>query len=50
MYRVAFNAGPHLLPAATAATLREGTDLAREALFGGRAGAVLDAYIEASNG
>jgi anthranilate phosphoribosyltransferase len=38
------------LTAGKAATLREGTDLAREALFGGRAGAVLDAYIEASKG
>ena len=47
---VALNAGALLMTAGKAADLRAGTDLAREALLSGRAGAVLDAYVEASNG
>ena len=47
---VALNAGALLMTAGKAKDLREGTGLAREALLSGRAGAVLDAYIEASNG
>ena len=47
---VALNAGALLMTAGKASDLREGTDLARDALLSGRAGAVLDAYVEASNG
>jgi len=47
---VALNAGALLMTAGKAADLREGTGLARDALLSGRAGAVLDAYVEASNG
>ena len=44
------NAAALLLTAGKAASLREAAGLAREALLTGRAGAVLDAYIEASRG
>jgi anthranilate phosphoribosyltransferase len=47
---VAINAGALLITAGLAATIREGTELALDALATGRAGQVLDAYIEASNG
>ena len=47
---VALNAGALLMTAGRANGLREGTGQAREALLSGRAGAVLDAYVEASNG
>ena len=47
---VALNAGALLMTAGKAADLREGTDRARDALLSGRAGAVLNAYVEASNG
>jgi len=46
---VALNAGALLMTAGKAADLREGTAIARDALLGGRAGAVLDAYVEASH-
>jgi anthranilate phosphoribosyltransferase len=46
---IALNAGALLMTAGAAATLREGAAAARHALLGGRAGAVLDAYVEASN-
>jgi anthranilate phosphoribosyltransferase len=44
------NAAALLLTAEKAESLREAADLARDALLSGRAGAVLEAYIEASNG
>ncbi len=44
------NAAALLLTAGKAADLREGAGQARDALLSGRAGAVLDAYVEASNG
>ena len=47
---VILNTAALLLTAGTAATLRDGADQARDALLGGRAGAVLDAYVEASRG
>ncbi|MCY7398161.1 MAG: anthranilate phosphoribosyltransferase [Sphingomonas bacterium] len=47
---VALNAGALLMTASKASDLREGTAMARDALLSGRAGAVLDAYVEASNG
>ena len=47
---VVLNAAALLLTAGSAATLRDGADAARDALLSGEAGAVLDAYIEASNG
>ena len=47
---VALNAGALLLTAGKGATLREAVGIATEALLSGKAGAVLDAYIEASNG
>ena len=47
---VVLNAAALLLPAGRAATLRDGADAARDALLSGKAGAVLDAYVEASNG
>jgi anthranilate phosphoribosyltransferase len=47
---VALNAGALLLTAGKATSLREAVGLASEALLSGQAGAVLDAYIEASNG
>ena len=47
---ISLNAGALLLIAGKAATIRDGADMAREALLAGRAGAVLDAYVEASNG
>ncbi len=47
---VILNAGALLLTAGKAATLRDAASLAREALLSGEAGAVLDAYVEASNG
>jgi anthranilate phosphoribosyltransferase len=47
---VALNAGALLMTAGKAGDLREGTEAARDALLSGRAGAVLDAYVEASNG
>ncbi|HET7707912.1 MAG TPA: anthranilate phosphoribosyltransferase [Sphingomicrobium sp.] len=46
---VALNAGALLLTAGKAATLREGTAQALDALRGGGAGRVLDLYVEASN-
>lgn len=39
-----------LLTAGKAASLRDGADLARDALLSGRSGKVLDAYIEATRG
>ena len=47
---VALNTGALLMTAGKAADLREGTSQARDALLSGRAGAVLDAFVEASNG
>ena len=47
---VVLNAGALLLTAGKAVTLKDAVGLAREALLGGRAGAVLNAYIEVSNG
>ncbi len=44
------NAAALLLTAGKAGSLRDAADLAREALLSGRAGIVLDAYVEASNG
>jgi len=44
------NAAALLLTAGKAGDLRGGADLAREALLDGRAGAVLDTYVEASRG
>ena len=44
------SAGALLMTAGKAPDLRDGTGLARDALLSGRAGAVLDAYVEASNG
>ena len=44
------NAAALLLTAGKAADLREGAGQARDALLSGRAGAVLDAYVEASRG
>ncbi len=47
---VALNAGALLMTAGLAATLRDGAALARDALLSGKAGSVLNAYVEASNG
>ncbi len=47
---IALNAGALLLTAGKAATLRDAVDQSREALLSGKAGRVLDAYVEASNG
>jgi anthranilate phosphoribosyltransferase len=47
---IALNAGALLLTAGKAATLRDGAAMSRDALLAGQAGAVLSAYIEASNG
>ena len=47
---VALNAGALLMTAGKASDLREGTGLASDALLSGRAGAVLDAFVAASNG
>ncbi|MDQ3079919.1 MAG: anthranilate phosphoribosyltransferase [Pseudomonadota bacterium] len=47
---VALNAGALLMTAGKADDLRDGAGLAREALLSGKAMAVLNAYIEASNG
>ncbi|HXG81377.1 MAG TPA: anthranilate phosphoribosyltransferase, partial [Sphingomicrobium sp.] len=44
------NAAALLLTAGKTQSLGEGAELAREGLLSGRAGAVLDAYVEASNG
>ena len=44
------NAAALLLTAGTASSLREGAELAREALLSGQAGRVLDSYIEATHG
>lgn len=44
------NAAALLLTSGKSASLREGAELARDALLSGRAGKVLDAYIEASRG
>jgi anthranilate phosphoribosyltransferase len=46
---IALNAGALLMTAGKAATLRDGAAMARDVLLAGRAGAVLDAYVEASN-
>jgi anthranilate phosphoribosyltransferase len=46
---IALNAGALLHIAGTADSLRDGAAMARDALLAGRAGAVLDAYIAASN-
>ena len=46
---IALNAGALLMTAGKASTLRDGAAMAREALLAGKAGAVLDAYVEASN-
>ncbi|WP_205214969.1 MULTISPECIES: anthranilate phosphoribosyltransferase [Sphingomonas] len=45
---VALNAGALLMTADVAGDLREGTDMAREALASGRPGQILRAYVEAS--
>jgi anthranilate phosphoribosyltransferase len=47
---VALNAGALLMTADVAGDLKEGTAMAADALAGGRAGAVLRAYVEASRG
>jgi anthranilate phosphoribosyltransferase len=47
---VSLNAGALLMTAGKADDLREGAGLARDALLSGKAMAVLNAYIEASNG
>jgi anthranilate phosphoribosyltransferase len=47
---IALNAGALLMTAGKASDLREGAAMARHALLAGQAGAVLDAYVEASNG
>ncbi len=47
---IALNAGALLLTAGKAATLRDGAATARDALLSGKAGRVLDTYVEASNG
>jgi anthranilate phosphoribosyltransferase len=46
----ALNTAALLLAAGKVANLREGAELAREALLSGAAGRVLDSYIEASRG
>ena len=46
---IALNAGALLHIAGKAETLRDGAAMARDALLGGKAGAVLNAYIAASN-
>ncbi len=47
---VALNAGALLMTAAVAASLREGVDMAFDAIRGGRGNATLQAFIEASRG
>jgi anthranilate phosphoribosyltransferase len=47
---VALNAGALLLTAGRAASLREGTDQALDALGSGRSNATLQAFVEASRG
>jgi anthranilate phosphoribosyltransferase len=47
---VALNAGALLMTAGLAASLREGTDMAFSAIRGGRASAILEAFVEASRG
>lgn len=47
---VALNAGALLMTAGKSASLREGVDLAFDALRGGRAKATLEAFVEASRG
>ena len=47
---VILNSAALLLTASKAQSLRDAADLARDALRSGKAGAVLDSYIEASNG
>lgn len=47
---VALNAGALLMTAARAASLREGVDMALEAIRTGRANATLQAFVEASRG
>ncbi len=47
---IALNAGALLMIAGKANDLRDGAGLARHALLSGQAAAVLDAYVEASNG
>ena len=47
---VILNTAALLLTAGKADTLREGADQARDSLRSGRAGAVLDSFVEASNG
>ena len=47
---VTLNTGALLMTAGKAATLRDAVDQARDVLLSGQAGAVLDAYVEASNG
>lgn len=47
---IILNAAALLRTAGKAADLREGAAIARDALLSGRAGRVLDAYVEASNG
>ena len=44
------NAAALLMTAGIADELKDGADIARDALLSGRAGAVLDAYVEASRG
>ncbi len=47
---VVLNTAALLLTAGKAATVKEGAQQARDALLAGQAGAVLDAYVEASRG
>jgi anthranilate phosphoribosyltransferase len=47
---VALNAGALLMTAGKAASLRDGVDMAFEALRGGQANATLQAFVEASRG
>lgn len=47
---VVLNAAALLLTAGRAGSLKDGAGAAREALASGKAGAVLDSYVEASNG
>jgi anthranilate phosphoribosyltransferase len=47
---VALNAGALLMTAAVAASLREGVDMAFDAIRSGRANATLQAFVEASRG
>ncbi len=47
---VALNTGALLMTAGVAAGLREGVEIATDTLASGKAAAVLDRFVEASNG